>query len=157
MFRLYLNCVCELNQSVFLHYQFSSQIIRLYIYIFVNHFQALEDEFSYQLEEQERHYGLYLTAAIRAEAAVVSGVSDGGASASGGSVGRGSVLVKSSSKSKMMDRKSSSKSSGSDRSGGGGHGSSSRRSSQHDVSSASSSNRRLSASRHSLLSKGNDL
>ena len=27
-------------------------------------FQALEDEFAYQLEEQERHYGHYLTAAL---------------------------------------------------------------------------------------------
>ena len=32
-------------------------------------FQALEDDFAYQLEEQERHYGPYLNSALSAEAA----------------------------------------------------------------------------------------
>ena len=32
-------------------------------------FQALEDDFAFQLEEQERHYGPYLNSALSAEAA----------------------------------------------------------------------------------------
>eukprot|EP00095_Tigriopus_kingsejongensis_P008515 maker-scaffold181_size278858-snap-gene-1.33 protein:Tk08515 transcript:maker-scaffold181_size278858-snap-gene-1.33-mRNA-1 annotation:"ste20-like serine threonine-protein kinase" len=92
--------------------------------------QALEDEFAYQLEEQERHYGHYLTAALGAEA-IVASIS-----------GATPKSVSRSSKTSMMDRKSSSKSSGSDRSGG------SRRSSQQDIVSTS---KRLGTSRHSLL------
>jgi hypothetical protein len=107
-------------------------------------FQSLEDEFAYQLEEQERHYGHYLTAALGAEAAA----SEIGAAAAGLSGG---------SRKSSMDRKASSKSSGSDRSAG----SSSRKSSYDSrqqqppppaPSSSSSSRLHLSTSRHSLLS-----
>ena len=47
-------------------------------------FQALEDEFAYQLEEQERHYGHYLTAAlgdaVDGAASVASAIASAGGS-----------------------------------------------------------------------------
>ena len=38
-------------------------------FLFLAFFQALEDDFAFQLEEQERHYGPYLNSALSAEAA----------------------------------------------------------------------------------------
>ena len=94
-------------------------------------FQALEDEFAFQLEEQERHYGHYLTAALGADSA------DGRANMTPSkSSSSSSSRLKSG-----MDRKSSSKSSGSERSGGG----SGSRKSSYDAG------RRLSSSRHNLM------
>lgn len=117
-------------------------------------FQALEDEFAYQLEEQERHYGAYLSSALNAEAAAAEGRNSATPTERRGS---------------QPSRKASSKSSGSERSTE----SSSRKSSVNDIvttpsskyhrHSASShahhvnSGRRLSASRHSLASRGSDI
>ena len=47
-------------------------------------FQALEDEFAYQLEEQERHYGHYLTAALGDVDGAASVASGAAAAASAG-------------------------------------------------------------------------
>ena len=47
-------------------------------------FQALEDEFAYQLEEQERHYGHYLTAAL-GDVDGAASVASGAAASAGGS------------------------------------------------------------------------
>ena len=48
-------------------------------------FQALEDEFAYQLEEQERHYGHYLTAALGDVDGAASVASGAAAASAGGS------------------------------------------------------------------------
>ena len=59
---------------------------REYSWNFPLRFQALEDEFAYQLEEQERHYGHYLTAAlgdVDGAASVASGAAAAAASAGG--------------------------------------------------------------------------
>ena len=118
-------------------------------------FQALEDEFAFQLEEQERHYGPYLNSALSAEAAAAEGRNSATPTQRRGS---------------QPSRKASSKSSGSERSTE----SSSRKSSmdtptkygshvtRHSTSDMSrhvhmSGQRRLSASRHSLASRGSDL
>ena len=45
---------------------YSACILTIFSFVF---FQALEDDFAYQLEEQERHYGPYLNSALSAEAA----------------------------------------------------------------------------------------
>merc|ERR1712241_240071 len=136
--------------------------------------QALEDDFAFQLEEQERIYGHYLSSALNAEAAAAEG--------------RNSATPTERRAGSQPSRKASSKSSGSERSTE----SSSRKSSvtgknsvnQHDTTqlqatptkyahhrhSASgvtgtgshghhinSGQRRLSASRHSLASRGSDI
>jgi len=126
--------------------------------------QALEDEFAFQLEEQERHYGPYLNSALSAEAAAAEGRNSATPTQRRGS---------------QPSRKASSKSSGSERSTE----SSSRKSSmnvdsptkygsgaghRHSVATPTShvnhhhhhmsgGQRRLSASRHSLASRGSDL
>merc|ERR1712156_403255 len=126
--------------------------------------QTLEDEFAFQLEEQERHYGPYLNSALSAEAAAAEGRNSATPTQRRGS---------------QPSRKASSKSSGSERStesssrkssmnvdsptkygGGAGH--------RHSVATPTShvnhhhhhmsgGQRRLSASRHSLASRGSDL
>ena len=131
---------------------------------FFHIFQALEDEFAFQLEEQERHYGPYLNSALSAEAAAAEGRNSATPTQRRGS---------------QPSRKASSKSSGSERStesssrkssmnvdsptkygGGAGH--------RHSVATPTShvnhhhhhmsgGQRRLSASRHSLASRGSDL
>lgn len=119
--------------------------------------QALEDEFAYQLEEQERHYGPYLSSALSAEAAAAEGRNSATPTQRRSShVG---VVTTSTSASKGgMSRKTSSKSSGSDRSAG------SRKSSYDNATPTSktghaptSSGKRLSSSRHSLASRGSDI
>jgi len=103
--------------------------------------QHLEDEFQQQLAEQERHYGHYLIAALQADRNRSTPVRD---TDSGRRFpldsGTNSIDRRLNSSKKSVDRKSSD----SDYSGG----SSSRK---------SSNDRRLSASRHSLLSRGSDL
>ena len=132
---------------------------------FLFYFQTLEDEFAFQLEEQERHYGSYLSSALNAEAAAAEGRNSATPTERRGS---------------QPSRKASSKSSGSERS----NESSSRRSSVNDKAAAppstkysshalhqprpssmasgpahhiNSGQRRLSASRHSLASRGSDI
>jgi len=105
--------------------------------------QCLEEEFQHQLEEQERHYGHYLIAALAAERNRTPS-RDEGYNRSKSRYGSDSIISGSSSidrrsLGKSIDRKSSD----SDYSGSG--------------SRKSSSDRRLSASRHSLLSRGSDL
>lgn len=105
--------------------------------------QCLEEEFQHQLEEQERHYGHYLIAALAAERNRTPS-RDEGYNRSKSRYGSESIISGSSSidrrsLGKSIDRKSSD----SDYSGSG--------------SRKSSSDRRLSASRHSLLSRGSDL
>ncbi len=94
-------------------------------------FQSLEDEFAYQLEEQERYYGPCLKSALgatsiegSADVTNVGGVegaiggrrnSNISSAASSSSPSKRSSPSKKSS-SGLVDRKSSSKSSGSDRS-----------------------------------------
>merc|ERR1712172_91174 len=105
--------------------------------------QCLEEEFQHQLEEQERHYGHYLISALAAERNRTPS-RDEGYNRSKSRYGSESIISGSSSidrrsLGKSIDRKSSD----SDYSGSG--------------SRKSSSDRRLSASRHSLLSRGSDL
>ena len=112
-------------------------------------FQTLEDDFAFQLEEQERHYGPYLNSALSAEAAAAEG--------------RNSATPTDGRRGSQPSRKASSKSSGSERSAGSG----SRKSSVNETSKfhhhrhsggyMHSGQRRLSASRHSLASRGSDL
>jgi len=111
--------------------------------------QTLEDDFAFQLEEQERHYGPYLNSALSAEAAAAEG--------------RNSATPTDGRRGSQPSRKASSKSSGSERSAGSG----SRKSSVNETSKfhhhrhsggyMHSGQRRLSASRHSLASRGSDL
>jgi len=110
---------------------------------------TLEDDFAFQLEEQERHYGPYLNSALSAEAAAAEG--------------RNSATPTDGRRGSQPSRKASSKSSGSERSAGSG----SRKSSVNETSKfhhhrhsggyMHSGQRRLSASRHSLASRGSDL
>jgi len=127
--------------------------------------QNLEDEFAFQLEEQERHYGPYLSSALSTEAAAAEGRNSATPTERRGS---------------QPSRKASSKSSGSERSTE----SSSRKSSVNELVTPSkygvhapsshshhhhhhrhsgshhinnSGGRRLSASRHSLASRGSDI
>ena len=53
--------------------------------LLLSSFQALEDEFAYQLEEQERHYGHYLTAALGDVDGAASVASGAAAASAGGS------------------------------------------------------------------------
>jgi len=106
--------------------------------------QCLEEEFQHQLEEQERHYGHYLISALAAERNRTPSRDEGYNRSKSSRYGSDSIISGSSSidrrsLGKSMDRKSSD----SDYSGSG--------------SRKSSSDRRLSASRHSLLSRGSDL
>merc|ERR1739845_333757 len=64
--------------------------------------QTLEDDFAFQLEEQERHYGPYLNSALSAEAAAAEG--------------RNSATPTDGRRGSQPSRKASSKSSGSERS-----------------------------------------
>merc|ERR1711956_204859 len=127
--------------------------------------QALEDDFAFQLEEQERIYGHYLSSALNAEAAAAEGRNSATPTERRGS---------------QPSRKASSKSSGSERSTE----SSSRKSSVNENATPTSKyaahhrhsalggvagsggshahhinsgQRRLSASRHSLASRGSDI
>merc|ERR1712136_704096 len=135
----------------------------------------LEEEFANQLEEQEHHYGPYLSSALAAEAAASEGrnstpKSSGSftitepSSVRSGSTGERTSMKENTSSRKLgnnhpMDRKSSSKSSGSigsDRSIESG----SRKSSvyaDHNLSGVNGANRRLNNSRHSLGSRGSDI
>lgn len=107
--------------------------------------QYLEEEFQQQLEEQERHYGHYLTSALSLERTRSTPSRDVHNDSRSKSSRRHNESTVSSTGSidrrsgKSVDRKSS----GSDYSGSG--------------SRKSSSDRRLSASRHSLVSRGSDL
>merc|ERR1719394_59641 len=106
--------------------------------------QCLEEEFQHQLEEQERHYGHYLISALAAERNRTPSREEGYNRSKSSRYGSDSIISGSSSidrrsLGKSMDRKSSD----SDYSGSG--------------SRKSSSDRRLSASRHSLLSRGSDI
>jgi len=107
--------------------------------------QYLEEEFQQQLEEQERHYGHYLTSALSLERTRSTPQRDVHNDSRSKSSRRHNESTVSSTGSidrrsgKSVDRKSS----GSDYSGSG--------------SRKSSSDRRLSASRHSLVSRGSDL
>jgi len=107
--------------------------------------QCLEEEFQNQLEEQERHYGHYLVSALASERNRTPSRDAEGYSRSKSRYGSESIISGSSSidrrfsGGKSIDRKSSD----SDYSGSG--------------SRKSSSDRKLSASRHSLLSRGSDL
>merc|ERR1712170_40529 len=74
-----------------------------------------EDDFAFQLEEQERHYGPYLNSALSAEAAAAEGRNSATPTERRGS---------------QPSRKASSKSSGSERSAGSG---STRKSSVNDL------------------------
>ena len=128
-------------------------------------FQELEEEFANQLEEQEHHYGPYLSSALAAEAAASEGRnSTPKSSVRSGSTGERTSMKENTSSRKLgnnhpMDRKSSSKSSGSigsDRSIESG----SRKSSvyaDHNLSGVNGANRRLNNSRHSLGSRGSDI
>ena len=125
----------------------------------------MEEEFANQLEEQEHHYGPYLSSALAAEAAA----SEGRNSTPKNSIRSTSIHERTSAKEstssrkggtgQVMDRKSSSKSSGSigsDRSVE----SASRKSSvhtDHNLSGVNSANKRLNTSRHSLGSRGSDI
>jgi len=128
--------------------------------------QDLEEEFANQLEEQEHHYGPYLSSALAAEAAASEGRNSTPKSSTRSSYGNDRNPLKdnsgSSRKSSIVhgvDRKSSSKSSGSigsDRSGESGQ----RKSSvyaDHNLMGANAANRRLNNSRHSLGSRGSDI
>jgi len=80
--------------------------------------QALEEEFANQLEEQERHYGAYLSSALAAEAAALNVSSPGHGAHGGASTSddrRSSLLARHSD----SGRKSSSKSTHSGSSGSG--------------------------------------
>jgi len=106
--------------------------------------QCLEEEFQQQLEEQERHYGHYLIAALAAERNRSTPLRDGENSRSksryhSDTIISGTSSIDRRSHGKSIDRKSSD----SDYSGSG--------------SRKSSNDRRLSASRHSLISRGSDL
>eukprot|EP00092_Neocalanus_flemingeri_P056366 GFUD01066806.1.p1 GENE.GFUD01066806.1~~GFUD01066806.1.p1 ORF type:complete len:1751 (+),score=481.79 GFUD01066806.1:294-5546(+) len=106
--------------------------------------QCLEEEFQQQLEEQERHYGHYLIAALAAERNRSTPLRDGEGSRSksryhSDTIISGTSSIDRRSHGKSIDRKSSD----SDYSGSG--------------SRKSSNDRRLSASRHSLVSRGSDL
>merc|ERR1712083_684344 len=106
--------------------------------------QCLEEEFQNQLEEQERHYGHYLVSALASERNRTPSRDAEGYNRSKSRYGSESIISGSSSidrrsLGKSIDRKSSD----SDYSGSG--------------SRKSSSDRKLSASRHSLLSRGSDL
>jgi len=106
--------------------------------------QCLEEEFQQQLEEQERHYGHYLIAALAAERNRSTPSRDGESSRSksryhSDTIISGTSSIDRRSHGKSIDRKSSD----SDYSGSG--------------SRKSSNDRRLSASRHSLISRGSDL
>jgi len=106
--------------------------------------QCLEEEFQQQLEEQERHYGHYLIAALAAERNRSTPHRDGEGSRSksryhSDTIISGTSSIDRRSHAKSIDRKSSD----SDYSGSG--------------SRKSSNDRRLSASRHSLVSRGSDL
>jgi len=106
--------------------------------------QCLEEEFQHQLEEQERHYGHYLISALAAERNRTPSRDESYKSRAKSKYGSSSIISGSSSidrrsLAKSMDRKSSD----SDYSGSG--------------SRKSSSDRRLSASRHSLHSRGSDI
>jgi len=106
--------------------------------------QCLEEEFQQQLEEQERHYGHYLIAALAAERNRSTPLRDGESSRSksryhSDTIISGTSSIDRRSHGKSIDRKSSD----SDYSGSG--------------SRKSSNDRRLSASRHSLISRGSDL
>merc|ERR1719211_993424 len=106
--------------------------------------QCLEEEFQSQLEEQERHYGHYLVSALASERNRTPSRDAEGYNRSKSRYGSESIISGSSSidrrsLGKSIDRKSSD----SDYSGSG--------------SRKSSSDRKLSASRHSLLSRGSDL
>merc|ERR1719397_1178298 len=110
--------------------------------------QCLEEEFQGQLEEQESHYGHYLVSALAAERSrgTPGRSGEGGHNDSGRSSGsryRPDITLGTSSIDRRSGKSVDRKSSDSDYSGSG-----SRRSS-HD--------RRLSASRHSLVSRGSDL
>jgi len=110
--------------------------------------QCLEEEFQGQLEEQESHYGHYLVSALAAERSrgTPGRSGEGGHNDSGRSSGsryRPDITMGTSSIDRRSGKSVDRKSSDSDYSGSG-----SRRSS-HD--------RRLSASRHSLVSRGSDL
>jgi len=144
--------------------------------------QALEDDFAFQLEEQERIYGHYLSSALNAEAAAA----EGRANSATPTERRGATPTER--RGSQPSRKASSKSSGSERSTE----SSSRKSSVTGKSSVNenatptsakyssahhrhsalggvagsggshahhinSGQRRLSASRHSLASRGSDI
>merc|ERR1719348_811604 len=106
--------------------------------------QCLEEEFQHQLEEQERHYGHYLISALAAERNRTPSRDESYKSRTKSKYGSSSIISGSSSidrrsLAKSMDRKSSD----SDYSGSG--------------SRKLSSDRRLSASRHSLHSRGSDM
>merc|ERR1719318_1761177 len=106
--------------------------------------QCLEEEFQQQLEEQESHYGHYLIAALAAERNRSTPSRDGESSRSksryhSDTIISGTSSIDRRSHGKSIDRKSSD----SDYSGSG--------------SRKSSNDRRLSASRHSLISRGSDL
>merc|ERR1712004_767133 len=110
--------------------------------------QCLEEEFQGQLEEQESHYGHYLVSALAAERSrgTPGRSGEGSHNDSGRSSGsryRPDITLGTSSIDRRSGKSVDRKSSDSDYSGSG-----SRRSS-HD--------RRLSASRHSLVSRGSDL
>ena len=154
----------ETFSNVHIFLLFLWKIFHFNLTIFFHIFQALEDEFAFQLEEQERHYGPYLNSALSAEAAAAEGWNSATPTQRRGS---------------QPSRKASSKSSGSERStesssrkssmnvdsptkygGGAGH--------RHSVATPTShvnhhhhhmsgGQRRLSASRHSLASRGSDL
>ena len=123
----------------------------------------MEEEFANQLEEQEHHYGPYLSSALAAEAAASEGRNSTPKSSTRSSYVNDRNPLKdnsgSSRKSSIVhgvDRKSSSKSSGSDRSGESGQ----RKSSMyadHNLMGANAANRRLNNSRHSLGSRGSDI
>ena len=128
-------------------------------------FQELEEEFANQLEEQEHHYGPYLSSALAAEAAASEGRNSTPKNSTRSSNVNERTSLKESNSSRKggniqaMDRKSSSKSSGSigsDRSVESG----SRKSSvyaDHNLSGVNAANRRLNNSRHSLGSRGSDI
>ena len=138
-----LNYCCIIFLDVFLYIKY---FLFQKFHVF---FQTLEDDFAFQLEEQERHYGPYLNSALSAEAAAAEG--------------RNSATPTDGRRGSQPSRKASSKSSGSERSAGSG----SRKSSVNETSKfhhhrhsggyMHSGQRRLSASRHSLASRGSDL
>jgi len=110
--------------------------------------QSLEDEFQLQLEEQEKHYGHYLTAALQAER-IRSSRENGNDSlrSKQSRMFNESIISGTSSVDRRSGKSVDRKSSGSDYSGSGSRKSSSDR----------KLSGKLSASRHSLLSRGSDL
>ena len=125
--------------------------------------QTLEDEFSRQLEEHERFYGPYLKPALSAEAGatVSTPTSSSSRRTSSSATPAQNYSIPPSSfgrRGLTVDRKPSSKSSGSDHSVGSGSRKSSSFESHHHSTPTSATNnvavKRLSASRHSLASKG---